>query len=190
MSRKRPKLDPRPPLPTPMSAATEDMIRRFHSPLIPPGRCGSVHVHHVSAPLPVVWSLVCRFDRPQSYKRFIRTCHLRKGDGGVGSEREVRVVTGLPARSSTERLDTLDDERHVFSFSIVGGDHRLANYRSTTTLHRDDEATVVVESYVVDVPEGSTEEETHIFTDTIVGCNLKSLAQVAGRMACSAPPTA
>lgn len=75
------------------------------------------------------------------------------------------------------------------SISIVGGDHRLNNYRSVTTLHRtaaddgsDGDGTVVVESYGVDVPQGNTKEETRLFVDTIVRCNLQSLAQIAESM--------
>lgn len=72
------------------------------------------------------------------------------------------------------------------SISIIGGDHRLNNYRSVTTLHRaaaddggDGGRTVVVESYVVDVPQGNTKEETRVFIDTIVRCNLQWLGQIA-----------
>lgn len=90
-------------------------------------------------------------------------------------------MSGLPAASSTERLEILDDERHVMSFSVVGGDHRLNNYRSVTTLHptQAGNGTVVVESYVVDVPPGNTKDETCVFADTIVRCNLNSLARIA-----------
>lgn len=104
------------------------------------------------------------------------------GDGDVGSVREVHVVSGLPAESSMERLEILDDERHVMSFSVVGGDHRLKNYRSVTTLHSSPTCrgtTVVVESYVVDVPPDNTKEETCVFVETIVRCNLLSLKQIA-----------
>jgi abscisic acid receptor PYR/PYL family len=132
--------------------------------------------------------VVRRFDRPQAYKHFIRSCRLVDGDGGaVGSVREVRVVSGLPATSSRERLEILDDERRVLSFRVVGGEHRLANYRSVTTVHEAGPGrgggTVVVESYVVDVPPGNTAEETRVFVDTIVRCNLQSLARTADKLA-------
>lgn len=67
----------------------------------------------------------------------------------------------------------------------MGGDHRLANYKSVTTLHPSPagNGTVVVESYVVDVPPGNTKEETIGFVDTIVRCNLQSLAQIAENIA-------
>ncbi|KAJ7560556.1 hypothetical protein O6H91_04G135100 [Diphasiastrum complanatum] len=130
--------------------------------------------------------MVRRFDSPQSYKHFIRSCSV-KGDGRVGSTREVTVVTGLPATCSTERLEILDDEEHVLSFSILGGEHRLRNYRSVTTLHEAviDGAvgTVVVESYVVDVPEGNSKDDTCVFTDTLVRCNLQSLARESEKLA-------
>jgi hypothetical protein len=48
-----------------------------------------------------------------------------KGDFGIGSVREVNVKSGLPATTSTERLELLDDNEHILGVKIVGGDHRL-----------------------------------------------------------------
>ncbi|KAM0892960.1 hypothetical protein ACQ4PT_025433 [Festuca glaucescens] len=111
-----------------------------------------------------------------------RRGHAARGARGVGP----------PAASSRERLEILDEERHVLSFSVVGGEHRLRNYRSVTTVHPDVSETLVVESYVVDVPPGNTPDDTRVFVDTIVKCNLQSLARTAeklagagGRVACS-----
>lgn len=99
----------------------------------------------------------------------------------------MNVISGLPAATSTERLDLLDEERHITGFSIIGGEHRLRNYRSVTSLHeirRDGKVwTVVLESYVVDVPEGNTEEDTRLFADTFVKFNLQKLAAIAGGLA-------
>lgn len=161
---------------------------RHHEHAAPgPGRCCSAVVQHVAAPAAAVWSVVRRFDQPQAYKRFVRSCALLAGDGGVGTLREVRVVSGLPAASSRERLEILDDESHVLSFRVVGGEHRLQNYLSVTTVHPSpaapNAATVVVESYMVDVPPGNTPEDTRVFVDTIVKCNLQSLATTAEKLA-------
>ncbi|KAF8411059.1 hypothetical protein HHK36_003598 [Tetracentron sinense] len=165
------------------------MMVSYHTQNLSPNQCGSSLVQTIDAPLPLVWSLVRRFDKPQAYKRFIKTCSMSNGNGGIGSVREIHVVSGLPAGRSTERLEALDDDSHVISFRIVGGDHRLENYRSTTTLHENAEGgrgkTVVIESYVVDVPVGSSEEDTRLFADTIIGCNLRSLARVSEKMACA-----
>lgn len=163
----------------------QEMVGRYHSHSHDGGRecrCSSVVVQRVEAPVNVVWSLVRRFDEPQIYKHFVRNCFMR-GDLKVGCLREVRVVSGLPAANSTERLEILDEERHILSFSIVGGEHRLSNYRSITTLHERQingkPGTIVIESYVVDVPHGNTKEDTCLFVDTIVKCNLHSLAHVS-----------
>jgi abscisic acid receptor (PYR/PYL family) len=50
-----------------------------------------------------------------------------QGDGTVkeGCIREVYVVSGLPATTSIEQLDILDDENHLIIYTILGGDHRL-----------------------------------------------------------------
>ncbi|KAM3411090.1 hypothetical protein ACQJBY_002998 [Aegilops geniculata] len=167
-------------------------VARHHEHAAGAGQCCSAVVQAIEAPVGAVWAVVRRFDRPQAYKHFIRSCRLVDGDGGaVGSVREVRVVSGLPATSSRERLEILDDERRVLSFRVVGGEHRLSNYRSVTTVHEAAPAgagagAVVVESYVVDVPPGNTADETRTFVDTIVRCNLQSLARTAQQLALAA----
>ena len=165
--------------------ACPEIVARYHAHTVGPKQCCSAVIQEIDAPVSTVWSVVRRFDNPQAYKHFVKSCHVIVGDGNVGTLREVHVISGLPAGRSTERLEILDDESHVISFSVVGGDHRLANYKSVTTLHRsastagDGDRTVVVESYVVDIPPGNTMEDTCVFVDTIVRCNLQSLAQIA-----------
>ncbi|XAR55787.1 hypothetical protein NMG60_11035989 [Bertholletia excelsa] len=193
------KLSLQPPTPstittTPLACATTevpDSVARYHTHAVGLNQCCSATVQQISAPISAVWSVLRRFDNPQAYKHFVKSCDLVGGGSvAVGAVREVRVISGLPAAVSTERLEILDDERHVISFSVVGGDHRLANYCSVTTLHAtaDGEGTVVVESYVVDTPPGNTKEETCVFIDTIVRCNLQSLAQIAERSAAMNSP--
>ncbi|GAB4857828.1 Abscisic acid receptor pyl1 [Ancistrocladus abbreviatus] len=167
-------------------------ITEFHTAQIRRGRqCSSLLAQKIHALREVVWSIVRSFDKPQAYKHFIKSCIVKEGFKiAVGCTRDVNVISGLPAATSTERLDILDDERYVTGFTIIGGDHRLRNYRSVTTLHEfhrcveggggeGDVWTVVLESYVVDVPEGNTEEDTRLFADTVVKLNLQRLASVA-----------
>jgi len=159
----------------------KDVVGRYHNHSVSDGQCWSVEVQRIRATVEDVWSVVRSFDKPQTYKHFIRSCSMG-GDGTVGSTREVRVVSGLPAERSTERLEILDDDRHVLSFRIVGGDHRLKNYQSFTTVHQvchvdGKGGALVIESYVVDVPEGNSPSDTCLFVDTIVKCNLQSLAR-------------
>lgn len=68
--------------------------------------------------------MVRRFDQPQKYKPFISRCVVQ-GNLEIGSLREVDVKSGLPATTSTERLELLDDDEHVLRVRIIGGDHRL-----------------------------------------------------------------
>uniref|UniRef100_A0A803NV58 Uncharacterized protein n=1 Tax=Cannabis sativa TaxID=3483 RepID=A0A803NV58_CANSA len=102
-------------------------IRRHHKHQPRDNQCTSALVKHIKAPVQLVWSLVRRFDQPQKYKPFVSRC-IVKGDLGIGSVREVNVKSGLPATTSTERLELLDDEEHILGIKIVGGDHRLKVY--------------------------------------------------------------
>ncbi|GKU87948.1 hypothetical protein SLEP1_g2275 [Rubroshorea leprosula] len=160
--------------------------RSHHTHEIRENQCTSVLVKHIKAPVHLVWSLVRRFDQPQKYKPFVSRC-IMKGDLGIGSVREVDVKSGLPATTSTERLELLNDEEHILGIKIVGGDHRLRNYSSIITVHPEiidgRPGTMVIESFVVDVPDGNTTDETCYFVKALIQCNLKSLADVSERMA-------
>ncbi|XP_013605906.1 PREDICTED: abscisic acid receptor PYR1-like isoform X4 [Brassica oleracea var. oleracea] len=169
-------------------SALAQSIAEFHTYQLGPGSCSSLHAQRIHAPPEIVWSVVRQFDKPQTYKHFIKSCSVEEGfEMRVGCTRDVIVISGLPANTSTERLDILDDERRVTGFSIIGGEHRLVNYKSVTTVHRFEKErrvwTVVLESYVVDMPEGNSEDDTRMFADTVVKLNLQRLATVTEAMA-------
>nr|XP_043621806.1 abscisic acid receptor PYL9 [Erigeron canadensis] len=161
-------------------------IRRHHRHTYNPDQCASVVVKHIKAPVDIVWSLVRRFDQPQKYKPFVSKCTMR-GDLNIGSVREVNVKSGLPATTSTERLELLDDMEHILGIKIVGGDHRLKNYSSILTVHPEvaegSSGTLVIESFVVDIPDGNTKDDTCYFVKALISCNLKSLSDISERMA-------
>lgn len=182
-------------------ASLRRLISSQHTYTVGAGQCSSLLSQRTSAPADLVWSYVRRFDRPQVYKHFIRSCVLKAaeseaGNGSapgssepvlrVGCLRELRVISGLPASTSTDRLDVLDDDNRVTGYTIVGGEHRLRNYRSTTTVSEVGGSTVVLESYVVDIPEGNTQEDTRLFADTVVRLNLQKLAHIAEAAAAAA----
>ncbi|CAN4097828.1 unnamed protein product [Withania somnifera] len=151
-------------------------------------QCSSLLAQTIHAPPYIVWSIIRRFEKPQIYKHFIKSCTVDENFSMVvGATRYVSVISGLPANTSAERLDILDDEKYVTGFSIIGGEHRLRNYRSVTSVHGFENGgkiwTVVLESYAVDVPEGNTEEDTRLFADTVVKLNLQKLASLAESMA-------
>ncbi|XP_058749607.1 abscisic acid receptor PYL8-like [Vicia villosa] len=164
------------------SSTEMEYIRRHHNQEPAENQCASALVKHIRAPVPLVWSLVRRFDQPEKYKPFVSRCVVR-GNLEIGSLREVDVKSGLPATTSTERLEVLDDNEHILSIRIIGGDHRLRNYSSIMSLHPEiidgRPGTLVVESYVVDVPEGNTKDETCYFIEALIKCNLKSLSDVS-----------
>ncbi|KAL3638871.1 Abscisic acid receptor pyl3 [Castilleja foliolosa] len=164
----------------------EDFIRRYHKHDVREDQCTSSLVKHIKAPLPLVWSLVMKFDEPQIYKPFVSRCVVN-GDMQIGTVREVNVKSGLPATVSKERLELLDDEEHILSMRIVGGDHRLKNYSSIITVHPEiidgRPGILVIESFVVDVPEGNTKDETCYFVEVLIKCNLASLADISEDLA-------
>lgn len=72
----------------------------------------------------------------------------------------------------------------LFDFNIVS---HLQNYSSIITVHPEvidgRPGTMVIESFVVDVPDGNTRDDTCYFVKALIRCNLKSLADVSERMA-------
>ncbi|KAG9129793.1 hypothetical protein Leryth_016011 [Lithospermum erythrorhizon] len=170
-----------------------EYILRHHQHHPTEHQCSSFVVTHIKAPVDIlhndqVWSLVRRFDQPQKYKPFVSRCTIQ-GDLKIGSVREVNVRSGLPATTSQERLELLDDEERILGIKIVGGDHRLKNYSSVVTVHPETidgkPGTLLTESFIVDVPQGNTQDETCYFVKALINCNLKSLADVSVRMAIS-----
>lgn len=159
------------------------IIEKYHKFEACPNTCTSLITQRIEGPARRVWPLVRSFENPQKYKHFIKSCNMTTGDGGVGSIREVTVVSGLPASTSTERLEILDDHNRVLSFRVVGGEHRLNNYRSVTSVNEFNKEgkvyTIVLESYIVDIPEGNTGEDTKMFVDTVVKLNLQKLGVIA-----------
>ncbi|CAA0812978.1 Abscisic acid receptor PYL8 [Striga hermonthica] len=107
-----------------LSGLEKECMLKHHEHETKDNQCSSFLIKHVKAPVHLVWSLVRSFDQPQKYKPFVSRCHVQ-GNLEIGSLREVDVKSGLPATTSTERLELLDDDEHVLSVRIVGGDHRL-----------------------------------------------------------------
>nr|BBD74754.1 abscisic acid receptor PYL 8 [Striga hermonthica] len=169
-----------------LSGLEKECMLKHHEHETKDNQCSSFLIKHVKAPVHLVWSLVRSFDQPQKYKPFVSRCHVQ-GNLEIGSLREVDVKSGLPATTSTERLELLDDDEHVLSVRIVGGDHRLRNYSSTVSLHHEviegRAGTMVIESFVVDIPEGNTKDETCYFVESLIKCNLKSLTSVSEKLA-------
>ncbi|KAJ8752817.1 hypothetical protein K2173_008552 [Erythroxylum novogranatense] len=163
-----------------------EYIKRHHNHDPADHQCSSALIKHIKAPLHLVWSLVRRFDQPQKYKPFVSRC-VAQGNLEIGCLRKVDVKSGLPATTSTERLELLNDDEHLLSIRIVGGDHRLKNYSSIISLHPEvidgRPGTLAIESFVVDVPDGNTKDETCYFVEALIKCNLKSLADVSERHA-------
>ncbi|KAI3716788.1 hypothetical protein L1987_67932 [Smallanthus sonchifolius] len=162
-----------------------DYIKRHHKHEVRASQCTSTVDKRIKAPVHLVWSLVRRFDEPQKYKPFVSGCNVQ-GDLKIGSVRQVNVCSGLPATTSIERLELLNEEEHILGMRIVGGDHRLQNYSSVITLHPENiegrPGTLVIESFIVDVPDGNTNDETCYFVEALIKCNLKSLADVSERL--------
>ncbi|EEE56680.1 hypothetical protein OsJ_06123 [Oryza sativa Japonica Group] len=156
-------------------------------PSPPSGQCSSAVTMRINAPVHLVWSIVRRFEEPHIFQPFVRGCTMRGSTSlAVGCVREVDFKSGFPAKSSVERLEILDDKEHVFGVRIIGGDHRLKNYSSVLTAKPEvidgEPATLVSESFVVDVPEGNTADETRHFVEFLIRCNLRSLAMVSQRL--------
>uniref|UniRef100_J3MEM7 Bet v I/Major latex protein domain-containing protein n=1 Tax=Oryza brachyantha TaxID=4533 RepID=J3MEM7_ORYBR len=134
-------------------------------------QCTSFVAKHIRAPLQTVWSVLRRFDQPQLFKPFVKKCVMR-GSIEVGSVREVTVQSGLPATRSIERLDLLDDNEHILHVRFIGGDHMLKVIGGQP-------GALVIETFVVDIPQGNTKDDICYFIENLLKCNLRTLADVS-----------
>ncbi|KAL0382421.1 UNVERIFIED_CONTAM: Abscisic acid receptor PYL8 [Sesamum calycinum] len=157
-----------------LSGVEKEYINKHHKHEIKDNQCTSFLIKHVKAPVHLVWSLVRRFDQPQKYKPFVSRCVVQ-GNLEIGSLREVDVKSGLPATTSTERLELLDDNEHVLSVRIIGGDHRL---RSTSPPTPKISCRTTLPLYL-SILRSLKEAWDH----ALIKCNLKSLADVSERLA-------
>ncbi|XP_006657015.2 abscisic acid receptor PYL3-like [Oryza brachyantha] len=159
-----------------------EYVRRFHRHEPRSNQCTSFVAKHIRAPLQTVWSVLRRFDQPQLFKPFVKKCVMR-GSIEVGSVREVTVQSGLPATRSIERLDLLDDNEHILHVRFIGGDHMLKNYSSILTVHSEviggQPGALVIETFVVDIPQGNTKDDICYFIENLLKCNLRTLADVS-----------
>ncbi|KAF5731235.1 abscisic acid receptor PYL8 [Tripterygium wilfordii] len=107
-----------------------EYIRRHHSHDLAENQSSCALVKHIKAPVHLVWSLVRRFDQPQTYKPFVSSRF-------AGANRT--------------------------SYS------KFTNYSSTISLHPEiidgRPGTLVIESFVVDVPDDNTNDETCYFVE-------------------------
>ncbi|GLJ53321.1 hypothetical protein SUGI_1136960 [Cryptomeria japonica] len=98
-----------------------DVILWYHTYDVPAEHCSWMVAQWVE----LVWSVVSRFDEPEMYKHFVRNCNIVCGDGGVGSAREVSLISWIPATTNTERLELLDRTHHVIIYRILVDEHEL-----------------------------------------------------------------
>lgn len=107
------------------------------------------------------------------------------------------VITGLRYNQSIVEASInchrkFNIKHHCILYSQANSLLVLQNYSSVITVHPEvvdgRAGTLVIESFLVDVPEGNTKDETCYFVTALINCNLKSLVEVSERMAMLACP--
>ncbi|EFH70558.1 hypothetical protein ARALYDRAFT_892080 [Arabidopsis lyrata subsp. lyrata] len=58
------------------SLSRDSTTARFHTHEVDPNQCCSAVIQEISAPISTVWSVVHRFDNPQAYKHFLKSCSV------------------------------------------------------------------------------------------------------------------
>ena len=72
----------------PISHQLPESTVKYHEHVIGPNQWTSFVIQQINAPISIVWSLVQKFDNPQSYKHFIKSCYLVVGDDDIDTLRE------------------------------------------------------------------------------------------------------
>ncbi|XP_018732684.2 abscisic acid receptor PYL2-like [Eucalyptus grandis] len=132
---------------------TYSLISRHYNPVS--SLCTSLIAWCIDAPASAVLPLVRGFTNPPRCNLFIESRHMRDGDGGVGSVRDIAEILGLPVLMSVRRLEVLDDNERMKKKGRSG--------------------LCIWESYVLQIHEGNTGEDTKSFAHSILKRNLRKL---------------
>ncbi|KAL6325211.1 hypothetical protein AAG906_023056 [Vitis piasezkii] len=91
---------------SPLTSATQvpNVVSRHHTHFVGPNQCCSAVVQQIAALISTVWSVVRRFNNPQAYNHFVKSCHVVVGDNDVDTLHEVHVISGLPVANRTKAL--------------------------------------------------------------------------------------
>uniref|UniRef100_A0A6N2LLH3 Abscisic acid receptor PYL8 n=1 Tax=Salix viminalis TaxID=40686 RepID=A0A6N2LLH3_SALVM len=93
--------------------------------------------------------------------------------------------------SLVRRFDQPQKYKPFISRCVVLGNLEIGSLREVDVRHISlhpeiidgRPGTLVIESFVVDVPDGNTKDETCYFVEALIKCNLKSLADVSEHLA-------
>ncbi|KAJ0970812.1 hypothetical protein J5N97_018771 [Dioscorea zingiberensis] len=101
-------------------AELKPTIEAHHQYRVGPGRCSSLLAQRVKAPAARVWAVVRRFDRPQVYKHFIRSCSIPGGSEiRVGCLRKIYILDGMLAFVTSDMSFEVFLKNGSFVSSIV-----------------------------------------------------------------------
>ncbi|KAK4425916.1 Major pollen allergen Bet v 1-M/N [Sesamum alatum] len=65
---------------------------------------------------------------PHAFKSFENL----EGDGGPGTVKLVTFAEGSPYKTAKHRIDEIDEENHVFKYSVIGGEALGEDFESMT----------------------------------------------------------
>ncbi|KAF8676621.1 hypothetical protein HU200_046912 [Digitaria exilis] len=151
-----------------LRAMESDYVRRFHRHEPRDHQCSSAVAKHIKAPVHLLL-----IDRTGLISYLVQLASYDLYAGTVWS---------LVRRFDQPQLFKPFVSRCEMKGNIEIGSVR-ENYSSILTVHPEvidgRPGTLVIESFVVDVPDGNTKDETCYFVEALLKCNLKSLAEVS-----------
>jgi uncharacterized protein YndB with AHSA1/START domain len=126
----------------------------------------------LAAPADKVWKVIGGFDALPDWHPAIKASKLDAGG-------HVRTLDLAGGGSVTEKLETFDDKKHVYSYSITDSPLPVANYVATLKVSEDGKGSMIEWSSEFS-PAGASETEARKVIEGVYQAGFENLKKMFG----------
>lgn len=128
----------------------------------------------LDVPIQQVWDLIGSFNALPDWHPAVERSTLENG----GQVRKLRLAGG---GTIIERLERIDDNEHLYTYSIIDSPLPVSEYTATIRVHQDDESDkTVVEWSSSFTPSGAPENEAVKVIENIYQSGFDNLKRIFG----------
>lgn len=120
------------------------------------------------------WAIIGDFCGIQTWHPAVETCTLSDKDGA-----KLRTLALKGGGTIVEKLESWDDEKHAYTYSIVESPLPVSNYSSTLSVKADDDGGAGIRWVGTFDAKGATDEEAKAVIEGIYEAGLNAILEKA-----------